>query len=107
MDIVSTVRYQEKFDGLIFNKDFFAKNYIGCEFNKCNLLKVNPVEILKLFESDNIIINCVYDPTIILSKIVKGLHRDVNLIDSLNKAFIKNDKNFVKDGKQLILIDLN
>lgn len=102
----NTVKYQEKFDGLIFNKDFLAKNYIGCEFIKCNLIKVNPVEILKLFESDNVINNCIYDPTIILSKLVKGLHKDVNLIDSLNRAFIKNDKNFVRETKQLVLVDL-
>lgn len=101
------IRYNESFEGLIFDKDFLSKNYIGCNFIGCNLQKVSQSEILKLFESDNFISDCWFDPTIILSKLVKGLHKEVNLIDSINKSFAKSEKSFLKANKQLVLIDIN
>lgn len=98
--------YKENFDGLVFQKNFIAKHYIDCTFNKCNFVKCQPREILELLQSTNTLIKCWYDPTLILSKIFDSLNNDINLVDCINKALIRSDSKQLKDGKQLILIDL-
>lgn len=85
--------------------DFNADNYVNCVFKNCIFKdsdKMN-IQITKLLQSNNKVVGCWYNPTLILTKIVNSLHDDVNFIDYLNKGLIKSSS---VRHKQLVLLDI-
>lgn len=102
--------YNEEFVGITFKNGFKAKNYICCEFKDCIFADTPEVnnEVRLLLNSNNTIINCWYNPTIIFAIILATLNDNVNIIDALNKAWVKNDNKRGKETtKQLLLLDIN
>jgi hypothetical protein len=102
--------YNEEFIGETFKDGFKAKNYICCEFKDCIFADTPAVnnEVKLLLNSNNTLINCWYNPSIIFANILATLNDNVNIIDALNKAWIKNDNKRGKETtKQLILLDIN
>lgn len=99
--------YQKVFDGVIFDKDLVAKHFVCCTFNSCNFLKCNPNEILALLNSNNVLNGCWFDPTLAFAWIIDSLHRDVNIVDAINKALTRVDGKSIKPGRQLVLIDID
>ena len=85
--------------------NFDADHYVGCTFKNCIFKdsdKMN-IHVTKLIQSNNKLISCWYNPTLILTKIVNSLHEDVNFIDFLNKGLIKSSS---VRHKQLVLLDI-
>lgn len=106
------VFYKEIFEDKTFEK-IEAKKYVECEFINC-IFKDTPEmasEISQLIK-ENKLVGCWYNPTLILSKIISSLHDDVNIIDFLNKAFIKSSEKSSKKrvnklaNKQLVMFDI-
>lgn len=104
------IKYNETFNGEKFDETFKAQNYIGCTFINCIFKDVDNmnVELLELFKSDNKLIGCWYNPILIFTKLFDSLNDDINLIDNINKAFIRSTKDKqIKKQKSLVLIDIN
>ena len=103
------IHYDEKIENYTFDEKFKASNYINCTFINCRFKEVDNmnVQILELFNSGNKLIGCWYNPILIFDKLIESLNEDVNLIDLINKAFIRNNRDkHTKKQKQLILIDV-
>lgn len=104
------VKYRELFSNVIFDESFKAQNYIGCTFDGCIFKDVEGmnVELLELFKSDNKIVGCWYNPVLIFNRLFDSLHDDVNLLDQINKAFIRSSKDkHSRKQKSLVLIDID
>ena len=85
--------------------NFDADHYVGCVFKNCIFKdsdKMN-IQVTKLIQTNNKLIGCWWNPTLILTKIVNGLNEDVNFIDFFNKGLIKSAS---VRHKQLVLLDI-
>lgn len=86
-----------------------ADNFINCTFEECIFTDkpyVN-IQVQKLLQTQTLV-NCWYNPVNVFANILSTLHDNVNIVDALNKAWVKidNKKNQVTN-KQLILLDLS
>ena len=103
------VKYNETIIGMKYDEELNADNFIGCTFIECIFAdkpNVN-LQVQKLLGSQTLI-RCWYNPVNVFAGILNTLHENVNIIDALNKAWIKNDNKKNQDtNKQLILLDLN
>jgi len=103
------VQYNMVFIGRKFDDDLIAENYIGCTFEECIFAdkpNVN-IQVQKLLQT-NTLVKCWYNPVNVFANILSTLHENVNIIDALNKAWVRLDnKKNQGTSKQLILLDLN
>lgn len=106
-DLPDQVMYNVTIVGRKFD-EFNADNFINCTFEECIFAdkpSVN-IQVQKLLQTQTLV-NCWYNPVNVFANILSTLHNNVNIVDALNKAWVKLDskKNQVTN-KQLILLDI-
>ena len=102
------VRYNITIVGEKFDEDLDADMFIGCTFIECIFVDKPSVnlQVQKLIQTQTLI-NCWYNPVNIFANLLNTLHDNVNIIDALNKAWIKIDnKKGQSTNKQLVLLDI-
>lgn len=88
---------------------FKVSSYQNCTFKNCIFKDTDGmnVQVAELFNSGNKLIGCWYNPILILTKLLTSLNDDVNIIDSINKALIRAEKNAKQTKmKQLVLLEV-
>ena len=100
--------YNETFEDQTFDASesgFSAGDYVKCTFKNCIFKDGDNMnlQVTALIQSDNKLIDCWYNPVLILTKIINSLHDDVNILDFINRSLIKSSKN---RHKQLVLLDI-
>ena len=103
------IHYDQVIENVTFDESFKASNYVRCTFKNCRFKEIDNmnVQLLELFNSNNVLLDCWYNPILIFTKLIESMNEDVNLIDQINKAFIRSGRD-LKKGKQksLVLIDI-
>ena len=102
------VRYNITIVGEKFDEDLDADMFIECTFIECIFVDKPSVnlQVQKLIQTQTLI-NCWYNPVNIFANLLNTLHDNVNIIDALNKAWIKIDnKKGQSTNKQLVLLDI-